>query len=183
MLKKLKSRDIVFIGNTGIGKSFLINLLFVMTSVDPRRYAGSEYRRAREKLQLRTKIEEFYLDSISECVEGPVLRILHLPPKDESSPKSIQGLEALRDFCCKVNIVRVNPLTNWRQDDPEFAERFENNPSEDHQYRLKRYEGTALAIFWNLFHFVLFPILTCILFYDLRRLCYCHRVLQYQEFD
>jgi hypothetical protein len=145
ILNKLKKRDIVFIGNTGIGKSFLLNLLFVMTSVDPRRYSGTEYRQARQKLQLSTKIEHLFFDGDLKCVEGPVLRILHLSPMDESRPTFIQGLEALCNFQvdCPLNIVRVNPLDDWRRTDPELAERFERRPSEDHEYRLKRYEGSA----------------------------------------
>lgn len=43
MLNKMKKRDMVFVGNTGTGKSFLLNLLFMMMSVDPRRYAGAKY--------------------------------------------------------------------------------------------------------------------------------------------
>ena len=140
VLKKLQKRDIVFLGNTGVGKSFLLNHLFVMTSVDPRQYTSSDFRNARKRLKGKSDVTF----NFSDDGRLPVLRILNYPNSSEG--RDIPGLEALRSLNESLAVLFVDPVPRWKGVDPQTARKFESNPAEDHQYRLQRYEGKVCQI-------------------------------------
>ena len=163
VLKKLQKRDIAFLGNTGLGKSFLLNLLFVMTVVDSREYISSKFRNSRKELRKKCdeSVELIFVEDGAECLDLPVLRILQFPHCSTSPqatagsllPSSdvgaaVPGLEALRSLDCKLNVVFVNPVPYWEAEDElaeaeeRFSDKFVSRPDEDHEYRLKRFEGT-----------------------------------------
>ena len=137
--EKLGKKDILFLGRTGVGKSFLLNLLFQMTCIDPSKYSSKTFQSTRRRIGQSLKVE--VAGTQEEDNEAPIVHIMNLDQEEVSLSSVPVELEALQGTVGRVKVVPINPLTKWKIKDPAFAEKFANNPSTDYDYRLCRYKG------------------------------------------
>jgi hypothetical protein len=146
-ISKLQQRDILFVGTNGVGKSFLINLIFLMTCVDSKTYQSDEFQNARCEIKNACKNNLLENDSRGHGSAGVVLHILH----DTTSSRESVGLEALLDHIgSDVSVRRVDPIEAWVQECPDFARKFCENPAADQECLFRRFHGKKL-------HYVLIP--------------------------
>ena len=90
----LEGRKCLFVGDNGIGKSWILNILLILSQVDPQVYASGEWK---EKREAGLKVFEYITE---QDLLRPVRKAQsHLAGRRESEQKHAKFLQKLSRYC------------------------------------------------------------------------------------